>query len=134
MGLSSRERAAPFPKIAKWLGTGFGDLCGHAKPWLHRLLPVQPHQGTFRFAPLLPLTRLNWRPSARYARRLFGAVKRGSEATLDGLKQAKKLDVDFGESTAVTKIISDEKLLKRRQTREQRSAPLPIHGARGFQG
>jgi hypothetical protein len=52
-------------KTAKPLGIGFGDLCGHAKPCFDCLLPVKAHQGTFRCASLLPLTRLNWRAPAQ---------------------------------------------------------------------
>jgi hypothetical protein len=60
---------------------------------------------------LARLTRLNWRALPRETHRLFGAVKRGSEATLDGLKRAKtELLVIFGEGRAVTKIIQDENL------------------------
>ncbi len=49
-------------------------------------MPVQAHQGPP--SGLKPLTRLSWRALPAVARRLFGAVKRGSEAILDGHKQA----------------------------------------------
>jgi hypothetical protein len=44
------------------------------------LAPVQTRQGAFRCATLLALTRLNWRALPVVARRLVGAVERGSQA------------------------------------------------------
>jgi hypothetical protein len=32
-------RPAPNPTTVKPFGIGFGDLCGHAKPWFDGLLP-----------------------------------------------------------------------------------------------
>jgi hypothetical protein len=72
------------------LGIGFAARCVHAKPCLDCLCQSKRCPGTFRFAPLLPLTRLNWRPSYPSVRRLIGAVKSRSEASLDGLKLAKE--------------------------------------------
>jgi len=45
----------------------FGDSYGSPKPPVNCQMPVQPPQGTFRCASLLPLTHLNWRPSPRHS-------------------------------------------------------------------
>jgi hypothetical protein len=68
-------------------------------------MPVQPREGTFRYATLLPLTRLNWRASnSEIAHRLIGAVKGLSEAALYSsnktLSQSKQR---FGTGIACTK-------------------------------
>jgi hypothetical protein len=76
------------PPPPRTLGIGFAARCVHAKPCLDCEMPVQAHQGPP--CGLKPLTRLNWRALPDVTRRLIGAVKRGSGATLDGLKLAKE--------------------------------------------
>jgi hypothetical protein len=56
-----RPRSAT-PRKRLW--TGFATHCVPAKPCFNCQVPVQSRQGTFRYASLLPLTRLNWRPFA----------------------------------------------------------------------
>jgi hypothetical protein len=58
------------PPSPRTLGNGFGDLCGHAKPGFDCLLPVKARQGAFRYASLMPLTRLNWRRAVSWLRPL----------------------------------------------------------------
>jgi len=61
----------PLVLLKKSLWNGFGASHGSPKPPVNCQMPAQPPQGTFRCASLLPLTRLNWRPSPRHSALLF---------------------------------------------------------------